>query len=313
MKLKHILLASTLLVQSFLYGQNYNITETQFTPELIGNLYQNKQKSKTVILIIPGSGPTNRDGNSGMLQTNSLKFLAEDLANQQYDVATYDKRVLHLIKNFKGAPEEFPAIDFQHGIDDAKSISNFLKDNLKYKNVVIIGHSEGSLIGMNAANKTSHAFVSIAGAGRSIDLILKDQIGKQAPMLIEPTEKILEELKKGNKVEEINPMLQAVFAKNNQPFIIEWIQHNPQQEIKALDMPVLLINGDKDLQVDVKEAELLKQAKTDAQLVIVKNMNHILKEIKEDSENLNSYYKSDLPLHKDLVPIITQFLKANKL
>lgn len=313
MNIKNYFIFSTFLLQYAVFGQNYSVSEKQFAPELIGNHYKNDKKTKTVVLIIAGSGPTDRNGNSTMAENNSLKFLAEGLAQSNYDVITYDKRVVHLVKNFKGDNKDFPEIDFQHGIDDAKTIIQYLNDQLKYQNVVVIGHSEGSLVGMNAANQTAKAYVSIAGAGRSIDLILKEQIGKQAPFLNEATEKILDELKKGNKVTDVNPMLQSVFSANNQPFIIDWVKHDPQKDIKALNIPVLIINGTKDLQIEKKEAEFLKTAKPDAQLVIIENMNHVLKEIKDDEYKIKSYNDPDAPLHTELVPVITQFLKANKL
>ena len=264
-------------------------------------------------MIIPGSGPTDRNGNQGTMKNNSLKFLAEGLAQNNLNVLTYDKRVVYMIHHYKNENKELPILDFQHGINDVNTIVNYLKNKLGYKKVVIIGHSEGSLIGMIAANKKAEAFISIAGSGQPIDEILKEQINKQAPMLNEASDKILAELKQGKTVKDVNPFLQTLYAEHNQPYLIEWIALNPSQEVKKLNIPILLINGDKDIQVDVKNAEALKNAKSEAEIVIINNMNHLLKEIKNDSEQLKSYNDPDLILHPELVPTILDFLKTNKL
>lgn len=282
--------------------------EIKISENLVGDLYPAKNK-ETVILLIAGSGPTDRNGNSlGMAENNSLKFLAEDLSKQDYNVFTYDKRVVSLIKN----RTEIPELDFKHGIDDATIIVKFLKEKLKFKNVIIAGHSEGSLVGMVAAQKNASAFISLAGAGNSIDIILAEQLNKQAPMFNDEVSRILKELKAGNRVSDINPMLQSLFGEQNQNFLIEWISLNPAEEIAKLKMPILIINGTKDIQVSITEAEILHQANPKSEVVIVENMNHIFKTIENDEENMKSYNDPKLPINKELVPIITKFLQKNK-
>lgn len=283
--------------------------EVKMTEELVGDFYPGKDK-ETIILLIAGSGPTDRNGNSlGIAENNSLKFLAEDLSSNGYNVFTYDKRVVNLIKK----RADIPNLDFQHGIDDAITIVSFLKEKLKFKNVIIAGHSEGSLVGMIAAQKSAAAFISLAGAGNSIDVILTEQLKKQAPMFNEEIARILNELKNGNKVTDVNPMLQSLFGEQNQTFLIEWIRLNPAEEIAKLRMPVLIINGTKDIQVSITEAEILHQANSKSEVAIIDNMNHIFKTINNDDENMNSYNNPKLPINQELVPIIVKFLKKNKL
>jgi fermentation-respiration switch protein FrsA (DUF1100 family) len=106
-------------------------------------------------------------------------------------------------------------------------------------------------------------------------------------------------------------MLASLFRESVQPYMISWIKYNPQNEIKKLQIPVLLINGTKDLQVTVSEAELLKKAKPEAKLVIIENMNHIFKEIKgDDAENMKSYSDPNLPVTEKLVTAINLFIKS---
>lgn len=282
--------------------------EIKINEELVGDFYKGKSK-ETVILLIAGSGPTDRNGNSmGISQNNSLKYLAEGLSEQDFNVFTYDKRVVYLLKNQK----EIPDLDFQHGIDDAETIINFLKTKMKFKNVIVAGHSEGSLVGMIAAQKNAAAFISLAGAGNSIDIILTEQLNKQAPMFNDEVSRILKELKSGNKVADVNPMLQSLFGEQNQTFLIEWISLNPAKEIEKLKIPVLIINGTKDIQVSVQEAEILHQANPKSEVVIIENMNHIFKKIEKDEDNLKSYSNPKLDIDIELINIITKFLHKNK-
>lgn len=304
------ILSLFLLTASFTLNAQIEAKELKINENLIGDLYKTDQNKETVILLIAGSGPTDRNGNTlGIAENNSLKFLAEDLASKEYNVFTYDKRVVGLIKN----KAEIPNLDFQHGIDDAKTVIDFLKKDLKFKNVVVAGHSEGSLVGMIAAQNNAASFISLAGAGNSIDIILKEQLHKQAPMFDNEVNRILEQLKNGKKVTDVNPLLQSLFAEHNQPFLIEWIQLNPAREIAKLKMPVLIINGTTDLQVSENEAKILHKANPNSELFIIENMNHVFKTVTNFNDNYRSMNNPDLPINEELVPIIVKFLLKNKL
>ena len=302
MKKSLLILAAFCSFQAF--SQNYKVEEIKVNDQLMGDLYDSPNK-ETVVLIIPGSGPTDRNGNTlGATNNNSLKYLAQGIAENDIDVLTYDKRVVFILKN----KLEIPELDFQHGIDDAKTIVDYLKNTKGYKNVIITGHSEGSLIGMIAAQNNTEAYISLAGSGKPIDEILEEQINKQAPMLNEANIKILKQLKAGTVVKEVHPFLKGLYAEHNQPFLIDWMRYNPQTEIAKLKLPILIINGTKDIQVGVENAELLHQAVPSSQKVIIENMNHIFKEITKDEQNAASYNNPDLPIQKELVGTIVNFI-----
>lgn len=265
-------------------------------------------KNTNLVILIAGSGPTDRDGNQKGMTNNSLKLLAESLANNGIAVYSYDKRIFAQMA--AGKLDE-ASLTFDNFIEDAKDVILFFKNQKKYHTITIAGHSEGALIGMVAANGNADAYISIAGAGRSIDEVLLEQIGKQAPFLKEEVEKNLATLKSGNTFELKNQMLASLFRASVQPYMISWIKYNPQYEIKKLQIPSLLINGDKDIQVSVQDAQLLQQAKPDAQLQIIPNMNHIFKAIKgDDAENKASYTNPELPICTELTSIITTFIRS---
>lgn len=264
-----------------------------------------------VMVIIAGSGPTDKNGNSNLVpgKNNSLKMLAEDLAMQGIATIRYDKRGLG--ENARLAGKEAD-MRFDMLIDDAAAWVDFTKGDKRFSKVGIIGHSEGSLIGMVAASKTNaDAYVSIAGAGRKIDEVLLEQLsGQLPPKLLTETKNILDQLKQGKQVASVSTELQNLFRSSIQPYLISWLKYNPQEEIAKLKSPVLVINGDHDLQVPVKDADLLHAVKKDSQLLIVKNMNHVLKEAPEDQQaNMATYSNPDLPLAKGLIDGIVQYLK----
>ncbi|MEY4012233.1 MAG: hypothetical protein RIT22_1357 [Bacteroidota bacterium] len=311
--MKKALVLFVILFSTLTFSQEkieFSKADIEINSLLKGTLYSPlKQSKKTnLVILIAGSGPTDRDGNQKGLTNNSLKLLAEALANNGIAVYSYDKRIFAQIAS--GKLDE-ASLSFDNFIDDAKAVIHYFKNQKKYHSITIAGHSEGALIGMVAANGNADGYISIAGAGRSIDEVLVEQIGKQAPFLKEEVQKNLETLKNGTTFELKNQMLASLFRASVQPYMISWIKYNPQSEIKKLHVPTLLINGDKDIQVSVQDAQLLQQAKPDAQLKIIPNMNHIFKKIKGDeAENKASYTNPDLPIATDLSELITTFIKS---
>lgn len=311
--MKKALILFIILFSTLAFSQEkieFSKADIEINSLLKGTLYSPlKQSNKTnLVILIAGSGPTDRDGNQKGLTNNSLKLLAEALANNGIAVYSYDKRIFAQIAS--GKLDE-ASLSFDNFIDDAKAVIQYFKNQKKYHSITIAGHSEGALIGMVAADGNADGYISIAGAGRPIDEVLVEQIGKQAPFLKEEVQKNLETLKSGTTFELKNQMLASLFRASVQPYMISWIKYNPQTEIKKLQIPTLLINGNKDIQVSVNDAQLLQQAKPDAQLKIISNMNHIFKEIKGDeAENKASYTNPDLPITTDLSELITTFIKS---
>jgi len=285
--------------------------EININPLINGSLYTPEKKTKktTLVILIAGSGPTDRNGNQKGLLNNSLRYLAEGLASNGIAVFSYDKRIFAQIK--AGTMDE-KSLRFEDFIEDAQTVLKYFREKNSYDKILIAGHSEGSLIGMIAAKNNADGFISIAGAARAINIILEEQIEKQAPPLKEEVHENLESLKMGKTFQLKNQMLASLFRESVQPYMISWIKYNPQEEIKKLQIPILLINGTKDLQVSASEAELLKQAKPEAQLKIITNMNHVFKEIKTDdpADNRASYTNPDLPIAPELIQIVNEFIKS---
>ncbi|SFE89024.1 alpha/beta hydrolase [Thermoflexibacter ruber] len=276
-------------------------------------LIPDAKKTVPVVLIIAGSGPTDRNGNSGIgITAQSYKLLAEDLAKNGIASLRYDKRGIG--KSAEAGMKE-DSLRFEHYIDDAVAWVNFLGKDKRFNKIVILGHSEGSLIGMVAAQKSkANSYISVAGAGRPIDEIILQQVKdqKQPENIVNDISGLFAQLKEGKLIENPNPLYFSLFHPSVQRYMISWLKYNPQAEIKKLTIPTLIVQGTTDIQVAESEAKLLKDAKPDAQYLLIEKMNHILKTSSTDrAENIATYSKADLPLAEGLVSGLVQFIKEN--
>ena len=262
-----------------------------------------------VALIIAGSGPTDRNGNNPMMTNNSLKMLASELAKRGIASLRYDKRG---IAQSKSAGLNETDLRFEMYISDANDWINLLKDDKSFNQLVVIGHSEGSLIGMIASqNSKVDKFISIAGAGQSADQLIKNQLKMQPPMVMEQSAPILDELVKGNTVENVPPLLNSLFRTSVQPYLISWFKYDPQKEIAKLEKPVLIVQGTTDIQVKVEDANQLHAANPASKTALIDGMNHILKDADADPvKNMMTYRQSDLPVNRELVKVIGDFILA---
>ncbi|WP_413367908.1 alpha/beta fold hydrolase [Lysinibacillus sp. 3P01SB] len=261
-----------------------------------------------VAIIIAGSGATNKDGNTIAGENNSLKMLAEGLAAQGVATIRYDKRGVG--ENAALIKKEEDLL-FTSYAQDVESIVKAVKEDARFSEVHLIGHSEGSLVGMVAAASTEvDSIVSIAGAGRPIEEVLLEQLSAQLPAdLLQTSQSILTSLKKGELVADVPESLYSLFRPSVQPYMISWLQYNPADIIKSLDVPVLIVQGKNDLQVKVTDAEKLGAADPSAEVVYFDKMNHVLKEAPADQAgNLATYANPTLPLADGLVDHISSFI-----
>jgi len=267
-----------------------------------------------VALIIAGSGPTDRDGNSAMLagKNNSLKMLAQSLATANIASLRFDKR--GIAASTAAGPKEVD-LRFENYVDDAAAWVELLRHDKRFSTVTIIGHSEGALIGASATARTHpNAFISVAGVGRSAGLVLREQLnGKLPAPLFQANEKILRELEAGRTTQDVPPALQSMYRASVQPYLISWFKYNPVEIVASIKEPILICQGTTDIQVAVEEAEALKKAAPTAKLVIVQGMNHVLKSVPADPvKQTASYSDPALPINPELMKNIIEFVPRAK-
>ncbi|NVM74866.1 hypothetical protein FHW83_000626 [Duganella sp. SG902] len=263
-----------------------------------------------VVLLHSGSGPTDRDGNSTLLPgpNDSLKMVAEGLARQGIASVRYDKRGIGSSALPVWKEENLRLDDY---IGDAAAWLRKLHSDPRFSRVVMAGHSEGAQIAAEAcAQGGADACVLIAGAGHSLDEILREQLkDKLPPPLMAESDGILASLKEGKTVDKVSPSLMALYRPEVQPYLISALQHDPRKAVAALKMPVLILQGTSDIQVPQEEAKLLSAAAPKAKVVIVEGMNHLLKIVGDDQAlQQKSYASPDLPVAPQLLEALTTFI-----
>jgi uncharacterized protein len=308
MKTKIITVLCLLSFPLFAQTEKEVVLETK-TAKIYGTLViPYEAKSFPVALIIAGSGPTDRNGNNPMMQNNSLKMLANGLAENGIASLRYDKRAIgeSKVDNFN----EFDS-RFENFIDDTKSWIEFLRNDSLFNKIIVIGHSEGSLIGIIASeNEKVDKLISLAGTGEPANLIIRKQLSNQPKEILDPSLKILDTLETGKLVNNVPQMLYSLFRPSIQPYLISWFKYNPQTEIAKLKIPILIVQGTTDIQVSVKDADELASANLNSEKIIIDGMNHILKESDLDRQkNIATYSNPELPLKDGLIDAISKFIK----
>lgn len=263
-------------------------------------------------LIIAGSGPTDRNGNSRLIpgQNNSLKMLAQALAGRGIATLRYDKRGIGQSR-MPGMSES--SLRFDHFAADAAAWIRLLKRDKRFKRVVVIGHSQGSQVGILAVRRAgADALVSLAGVGRPAWQVFLDQLRPKLSLdRLAVAVIVLEDLRHGRPttVPGRYTWLARLFRPSIQPFLISWFTRDPARELSRLGVPILIVGGTTDIQVPVAEAKILAKADPRARLVIIKGMNHVLKSVPADmGRQIKSYGDPDLPLAPGLVEAISRFV-----
>lgn len=269
-------------------------------------LLPNANATSTLAIIIAGSGPTDRNGNNMYMVNDHLKKLAQAIAKEGIATFRYDKRSIGESKSDKINETNLRFTDY---VEDAKVWIAFFRKDKRFTKIVIIGHSEGSTIGA-LASTAADAYVSIAGPGRKADEVLKEQL-KAYPNIYGSAEKIMDSLNQDYDVKQVPGALMSVFRPSVQPYIKSWFKISPIAAVQALSIPILILQGSSDLQVGVKDAELLASANKNARLTMIPKMNHIFVEINGDEQaNKDSYTNASLPISSSLSTAIVQFIKA---
>lgn len=293
------------------YGQEQIISEELVlyndSIQLPGTLTYSSEKNKQpLVIFIQGSGNPDRNGNQlGQgVKANYIKQLRDSLNIKQIAFYSYDKRNV----TQSNIPLFVDDFKFEMLVDDALVAINNFKNDSRFNQIVLIGHSQGSLVGMLAYNNVIDKYVSLAGIGEPVDKTIVRQISNQNQQFGLIAKSHFDELKKTGTIDQVNPMLASIFAPANFSFLKSYMAFDPSIEIQKVECPILILNGDKDIQVEISDAENIHHGNPQSQLIIIKNMNHVLKTIEKDSDNLNSYSQENFPLSSELVTSLVEFI-----
>lgn len=272
-------------------------------------------RNTPAIVIIPGSGPTDRDGNNPLgVKGGIYRQLAEALAAKQVATLRIDKRGMF---GSKAAIADANAVTIGDYAADARAWVDMLRAKTGRKCVWLLGHSEGSLVALKAAQDPRGicGVILISGAGRPYGEVIRAQLRANpanAPLL-PAGEAAIDQLEAGKRVDgaTLPAPLQPLFRDNVQSFLIEAFSYDPAKLVGAIKLPVLILQGDKDLQVAVTDAELLKRGQPAATLKLLPGVNHVLKPVSGDDRaaNIATYGNADLPIAPEVADTIATFVR----
>ncbi len=295
-------------------GETHFTSKGLFAGEISGTLTmpENVSGKIPVVLIIAGSGPTDRNGNTPQLgvYTNSYKMIAMALRKNGIASLRYDKR---LVGESASVTKE-KDLKIEDYVEDANRMINQLHDDPRFSKVFVLGHSEGSLVGMLASiNQPITGYISVAGAGRPAYAVLKEQMKSQPDFIALHFMTILDSLAKGKVQNNVDASLYGLARPSVQPYLMSWMRYDPVRAIRLLKVPVLIIQGTTDLQVSIIDADKLKKAKSEAVLDMIPEMNHILKDAPADRDkNLATYNNPNLPLKPEFMTAVLEFINKLK-
>lgn len=311
------LLCAMLMMAMSGYGAEREVAIECSWGKLSATIAEPEQGSDTAVVIVAGSGPTDRNGNSSLnVITYSYKMLSDALVKEGVAVLRYDKR------GVAGSPiaeEYIPNLIFDDYVEDAAQCVGWLRE-CGYKRVIIAGHSEGGAIALEVASRglaEVEALVLLCAAGYPMDKILLRQLSAQLMPthmgLMVQSERILRDIKAGKSVaeEDIPRELLSLFHPVVQPFLHNAMQYDPREAMARCEQPTLIITGGRDIQITVDDGQALAAVARNGQHRNFENMSHVLKDAESADriEQLISVYtNSQLPLTEGLVTTITEFI-----
>lgn len=223
-----------------------------------------------VVLIIPGSGPTDRDGNSPLgIRARPYRLLAEGLGAKGTSTVRIDKR--GLFGNAAALPDA-NAVTVDDYVEDTRAWVKVIRETTGTDCVRLLGHSEGGLVELAIAQVDDPVcgVILVATPGRPLGEV-KEQRRANAPNapLLPRADTAIDALAAGRRVDEgeLPVPLAQLFAPAVQGFLISAFGLNPVWLAERTSKPMLIVQGEADLQVGIRDAEILKAAAPSADLV----------------------------------------------
>jgi hypothetical protein len=283
---------------------------------LKGTLLSPAQPGGPVAVIIPGSGPTDRDGNSPLgVKAATYRLLAEGLADHGVATVRIDKRGMFASA---AATPDANAVTISDYATDIHSWITAIRGRTGASCLWLIGHSEGGLVALAAARQAADVcgLVLIATAGRPTGQVLREQL-KANPAyvpLLDQAFHAIDALEAGKPVDTtgLPPALLPLFRPQVQDFLIDEFAYDPARLLAETDKPVFILQGKRDLQIGEADALRLKGVSPHAELVLLPDVNHVLKSVAGDdrSANIAAYADPSLPLASGVVEAIARFMTS---
>ena len=264
----------------------------------------------TAVLLIAGSGPTDRDGNSEIVVANNnmswhvaRELLQEDIASLRYDKMGVGES---LFEDHADAHD----FTFEDSVTVVRLLVSSLRENPKIGKLGIICHSEGSQTGLQAAQDAEvDFFISIAGNGDPIDSQLVSQVKRVSPDAALVVEKRLRQISRGQYEKTGNALVDALIPEGSESYLASWMKFDPSMLLRTISIPTLVIKGDRDERLVAEEDWFMQSGMPDhVQFKIIPGMGHVLKEVHSPEDIVRSYQDGSMPVHPALLEAIKTFI-----
>jgi pimeloyl-ACP methyl ester carboxylesterase len=271
-----------------------------------------------VVLIIPGSGPTDRDGNNPLgVKAAPYRLLAAALSDRGVTSVRIDKRGMF---GSAGAVADANAVTIPDYAADTRSWMKAIRARTRAKCIWLLGHSEGGLVALATAQDPIDicGLILVAAPGRPVGAALREQLRSNpanAPVLDQAFAGIAA-LEGGKRVDtaDMHPALMPLFAPQVQGMMISLLSYDPAKLLAGYRGPALIVQGERDLQVSVEDAQALAKARPGTKLALIPKANHVLKEVASDERaaNLATYAHPALPLAGGVAQVIADFVRRRR-
>lgn len=263
-----------------------------------------------IVVIIAGSGPTDRNGNSLMgIKPNSYAQLAWRLAERGVASVRYDKRVLP----GTSGQVNIASLSLEDFAADARAAADSLARDKAFSQVILLGHSEGAALALLAArdDPAVAGAILVSGLGRPLTVVLREQLSRQVDSAtLVRYDTAMAQYLRGEQPTDVPPMLAMLFVPVNQNFMRSLAGFDPVAALQSVRQPVLIVQGGRDLQVRVMDAERMHSARPDAQVVVIPSANHVLKQATDTTllGQLPTYQNPAIPIMPEVVSPIADWI-----
>ena len=266
-----------------------------------------------IAVIVVGSGPTDRNGNGPLVQTDMYAQLAHGLARRGVASVRYDKRGI--------GPSMFTvdhtALTLDDFVGDVMTVAGAVAADSQYSSVYLVGHSEGAGLVLQAANRGAPVagIAMLSGLGRPLQDVIHDQFLLLTDSLtVQKIDEAFERFLEGEDVADAPEVARPLLAPVYRRLIASMAAYDPEAEIARATVPVLIVQGAMDLQVLEEDAERLHAAQPAAEMILLPNANHVLKaaSTREPAAQMATYQDRSIPIVSEVVDGIADWIDATE-
>ena len=276
--------------------------------------YKDKEEKRPLVLLVMGTGTTDRDGNSFGFKSNIYKNLSDMFVEMGYNCIRYDKRGTH------ESTGDYKTSGLSDLVLDAANVIKYAK-NLDYvdeEKIVVCGHSEGAMIAtLLTKTEEVNGIILLGGACMGLkeallyqNYLVFEQVQNMKGILGWYLRKVLTKDRIEKQVIDLfnkaSKSDKSRFFYNGGFFNTKYMQEHDalsNQEyvnmLKEYKGKVLAITGMADIQADYRKLDSISSI-NGITTYTPEKVNHVMREIDGEPDILNAKKEYKKVLKKDI-------------